>query len=124
MLIPSYEQYQESGGILEHAPFKKLLRKAEIDIQESKMCAAQVTAIAQAAKIDLDGAGNLSNETVAVYKLLRTNAIADVYFINHHRGMCDIQIFADALRIVQDDDSLEKLSRAFPHISFGKNRDS
>lgn len=121
MLTPSYEQYREAGGILDHTRFQKLLLKAKIDIRESKMCVAQVTVIAQAAKIDLDCAGNLSDETIAVYKLLRTNAIADASAVNHHITLCDIQIFADTLRMVADVDSLEKLSQAFPHISLGKS---
>jgi len=122
MLIHSYERYLELGGSLERTRFDRLLQRARIDIRESKTCIAQVTAIALASAIEVDCTGDLNDERVAVYKLLRTNAVADVHTANRHISMCDIQIFAETLRVVADVESLKKLAQAYPQISFNPDQ--
>jgi len=117
-MVNDYERYLELGGSLSRSRFNRLLQKARTDIRESKTCVAQVTAIALASAIKVDCVGDLSDERVVVYKLLRTNAVADVHTTNRHISMCDIQIFAETLRVVADVESLEKLAQAYPQISF------
>jgi hypothetical protein len=116
MLTTSYEQYRKLGGILDPDRFMKLSGTVRMDCLQTKICITQITTIALAAKIDLDGASILCDETIAVYKVLRMSTITDAGAPNPVRMLSDEQILADALRIVADVDSLGKLSQAFPHI--------
>jgi len=121
MLTTSYDTYRESGGISDPARFHRLLLIANTDVLQLNICIAQIAEIALAAKIELNGAGILSDETVAVYKILRMNAIADAGAANPHRTLSDEQILAETLLIVGDFESLEKLSHTFPYmLSLGK----
>lgn len=73
----SYEQYRKLGGVLDRISFQRLLSKAGMDIREAKTSISEVAAIARVSEIEVDCSDKVSDERVVLYRLLRTNSIAD-----------------------------------------------
>lgn len=128
-----YQRYLGRGGILNAKDYESVLSrvkgstaldKASIEQIEQK---AQVEFIAETADIthnEADGVDKraIFDKSVAIYGILR-NDKKPVGVTDHYTQMSDQQIFAEALRMVGDDDSLQKLiSRhgKHKHISFSK----
>ena len=78
------------------------------------MSVAQAVLMAQHAGIEIDS--NASNDPrVVLYGILRNDTMPQGVEY-HHAQMSDQKIFAEALRMLGDKDSLEKFTAALPHI--------
>ena len=112
----AYDRYRELGGIINEKACKSALEKAEKMAAFHKFLIGQAENIARHAGIVLDNSGGVDPK-VRFYAALRTdtNSGNEKY---HHSQMSDQRLFAEALRMLGDADSLNKIIAAYPHISF------
>ena len=113
----SYQQYQELGGIINEEDYQSALARAKNTATLDAILIKQSELIARVAGIELRNAKDSLDQRTVLYGILRTDAKPkEVKY--HHSQMCDQRLFAEALRMLGDTDSLNKLISAHPHISF------
>lgn len=107
----SYKRYRELGGIINEKDYESILQRATSDSATGAALAKQASRIADIAHITPDK---------RVFRLYRTmrNDTKPAGVKHHHSQMSDQRLFAEALRMVGDADSLDKLISALPNISF------
>ena len=112
----SYKQYQELGGIINKKDYRSALTRAKntttLDIRLIK----QSELIARVARIELNNTKDSIDQRTILYGALRSDKPEGVKY--HHCQMSDQRLFAEALRMLGDVDSLNKLIDTHPHISF------
>ena len=112
----AYDRYRELGGIINEKACKSALEKAEKTAAFHKFLIGQAENIARHAGIVLDNSGGV-DPRVKLYAVLRSdNKPEDER--DHHSQMSDQRLFAEAVRMLGDADSLNKIIAAYPHISF------
>lgn len=123
-LVLSYQRYLELGGIINEADYKRALDRIEggVDVN-SRDQIKQAKSIARRAGIELKTGGSAVDPRVVLYVILRSDTRPSGV-IYHHDQMTDQRIFAEALRMLQDADALDKLIHAYPGISFEYQRGS
>lgn len=119
--LNSYQRYQELGGIINEKDFDSALSRLEEEGIPRKTSIKQAEGMARFAGIELDVENGI-DKRVKLYAILRS----DVQPENekyHHSQMTDQRLFVEALRMLGDADSLGKMIRAYPHISFDYRRE-
>jgi len=112
----TYNKYQELGGIINEKDYVSALERAEKTATFNRTLIQQAENIAEYAGIVLENSGGIDPK-VKLYAVLRAdNKPKDVEY--HHSQMSDQRLFAEALRILGDVDSLNKVITAYPNISF------
>ena len=112
-----YQRYQELGGIINEKDYESALARARNAITPDGRLIKQAELIAQTAEIELCNAKDAIDQRVILYGVLRTDTRPEKTPY-HHSQMCDQRLFAEALRMLGDVDSLNKLIAAHPHIIF------
>ena len=124
-----YDDYKELGGEIGKEDYEDTLKKAAI------AAAPDANSIEQAKFIAKTAAITLNERVVRLYGILRNASVpshitADIqkdkaegkfdprapYEIRHYTQMNDQQLFAEALRMVGDTDSLNKFKSRFSNI--------
>ena len=112
----AYGKYQKLGGIINEKDCISALTRAEKIVAFNEPLRRQAKNIAEYAGIVLDDSGGIDPK-VKLYAVLRAdNKPRNVK--NHHSQMSDQRLFAEAIRMLGDVDSLNKMIAAYPDISF------
>jgi hypothetical protein len=112
----AYEQYKGFGGIINEKDYQSALERAKNTSEFNEYLIAQTETIARAAGIKLYNSKDSLDPRTKLYGILRhdENSTAE----HHHSQMSDQRLFAEVLRMLGDTESLEKLIKTHPHISF------
>lgn len=110
-----YQQYQELGGIINEKDYQSALdRVQKMSELNNKSLIAQAELIANKSGIILHNSDGVLDPRIILYGILRIDINPGEKY--HHSQMGDQQIFAEALRMLGDADSLKKLIEAHPNI--------
>lgn len=109
----SYERYLELGGIINEEDYRKAMGRMEQTTTLEKCLISQAEHIAKTTGIRLQNFKGELDPTTILYGVLRTDQNPDVK--NHHGQMSDRQLFAEALRMLDQPESLAKLIQAYPN---------
>lgn len=113
-----YRQYQETGGIINKKDYESALTRAQDAATTTEdVLVKQAQNIAEFAGIELHNEKDAPDPRVVLYGVLRTDAKPEDT-AHHHSQMSDQRLFAEALRMLGDTASLQKLIAAYPNISF------
>ncbi|MEK7608448.1 MAG: hypothetical protein AAB495_02625 [Patescibacteria group bacterium] len=112
-----YEKYKSLGGIINEKDYQSALDRAEKTTTLDRPHFAEAEVIAKVSGIALYSSSGSLDPRVALYGVLRgdTNPAGEKY---HHSQMVDQRLFAEVLRMLGDEDSLQKLIAAHPNIAF------
>ena len=111
----NYSSYQKLGGVINEKDYLSTQLRAKFETTPSASTVAQVEVMARVAGIELHTQSGAADERIILYGILRAdNKPADVE--HHHAQMGDQQLFAEALKMVGDSDSLAKLIASHPAI--------
>ena len=121
--VKGYERYQELGGRINQEGYERILLRAGGAPAPSTVSIAQAKGIANFAGIVLDNETSGVDKRVALYGIMRNDSVPtdpenSPLYKNHYTRMSDQQLFAEVLRMVGDNDSLQKLISSHPHTSF------
>lgn len=123
----NYQHYLELGGIINEKDYRSALDRMDnarvIDREnpQVKNFISQVLGMARYAEIELNNSEDVPDPKVALYVILRGDTgPKDVKY--HHDQMSDQRVFGEVLRMSGDADSLDKLIKAYPNISFEYKR--
>jgi len=109
----NYARYTALGGIINEKDHDSVIARAEKGVVENKTRRTNMDVTAQFSGIERTAV----DKAYPYYEILRTDERpAGVEY--HHSSMSDQRLFAEALRMVGDTVSLEKLIAAHPHIAF------
>ncbi len=112
-----YERYKKLGGIINEKDYESALTRAKnatiLDIALIK----ELEFIARIAGIELRNTKDAIDQRTILYGILRTDAKPEGIKY-HHCQMSDQRLLAEALRMLGDVDSLNKLINTYPHIAF------
>ena len=114
----NYQRYLELGGIIYKKDYDNALERAENTTAIDEILIMQADNIAKFAEIQLSG--RLDKRTI-LYGILRRD-VRPKEVEHHHSRMSDQQIFVEALRMLGDAESLDKMIKAYPNISFKYQR--
>ena len=113
----SYHQYWELGGIINEKDYESALTRAKntpaLDAARTK----QAEEIAKFAGIKLDNTKDGIDQRIILYEILRSDTKPEEV-TSHHSQMSDQRLFVEALRMLGDVESLDKMIKAYPNISF------
>ena len=110
----SYQQYRELGGIINEEDYQSALDRAQSTARlDNESLVAQVELIAKVSGITLHNSEDILDQRTILYGILRTDTNSGEKY--HHNRMGDQQLFAEALRMLGDTDSLKKLIEAHPN---------
>lgn len=114
---PKYQRYRELGGIINESDYDSALLRARRTTTLDKTLIAQAENIARFSGIELKNEEGVLDRRTILYGILRAD-IRPEKVRHHHSQMSDQCLFAEALRMLEDVDALNKLIHAHPHISF------
>ena len=115
----NYQNYVELGGIINEKDYDSALtRLKEAEIEQDIPNKSQI----KQAEVMLNFAGielvfRDIYRMVKLYSILRDDVRSEGVKY-HHDQMCDQQIFVEALRMLGDIESRDKMINAYPNISF------
>ena len=111
----SYQQYRELGGVINEEDYQSVLNCAQSAVTvDNKALIAQSELIAKKSGIMLHNSEDALDQRTVLYGILRTDTNPGEKY--HHGQMSDQELFAEALRMLGDADSLKKLIDAHPNI--------
>ncbi len=113
-----YERYQKLGGIINKKDYESALARAKSTTTLDMDMIERLEFIAQVAGIELHNTKDAIDQRTTLYGILRTDTRSKEETEYHHSDMSDQRLFAEALRMLGDVDSLNKLINTHPHISF------
>jgi len=116
VLVMKILEEKEEKSILEKMKDPKALDRNNSSVESSIL---QVENIAKYAKIELNSSGDNLDPRIVLYVILRL-ASRPKGVKYHYSQMDDQSIFGKALRMLGDTDSLQKLIKAYPNISFSE----
>ena len=123
----SYQRYLELGGIINEKDYQSALDRMSktrtLDRKDPQVRTRirRVSGIARHVGIELNNSEDVLDPKIVLYEILRSDTQPkDVKY--HHSQMSDEPIFGEVLRILGDADSLDKLIKAYPNISFKYKR--
>ena len=119
----SYQRYVELGGIINEKDYRGALDRVKDTTTLDKALISQAENIAERAKIILRNSEDTLDPKIILYGILRADTAPEGTKY-HHSQMSDQRLFAEALRMLGDADSLEKLIKAHPNISFKYKKES
>ena len=114
----SYHRYRKLGGIINEQDYKSALARAESVATFDKTRRTQAEGIARFAKIELHNVEGVIDPRIKLYVILRGD-VRPEGVKHHHDEMSDQRLFAEALRMLGDAESLDKMIEAYPNISLG-----
>jgi hypothetical protein len=111
-----YERYCEMGGIINEHDYKATMVRAEQIFHLDRCLVLQAERAARVAGFSLNNDTNRLDKVTVLYGVLRTDENPGAPY--HHGQMCDQRLFAEALRMSDRPDLLEKVIKAYPNIDF------
>lgn len=112
-----HHQYQELGGIINETDYNSTLERAKNTTTLDEALIKQAEKIAKFAGIELQNTENTIDPRTILYGILRRD-VTPKDIRHHHGSMSDQRIFMEALRMLKDVESLDKMIKAYPNISF------
>lgn len=112
----SYERYLELGGLINEGDYLKAMCRMEQTTTLEKCLIYQAEYIARTTGIRLQNVKGELDPTTILYGVLRTDQNPDAKY--HYGQMCDQQLFAEALRMLDQPESLARLIQAYPNTRF------
>ena len=121
-----YRRYLELGGIINEKDYQSANDRMNSCTLETgsprvRNSIKQVRVIAEHLGIELTGPGDILDPRIILYVILRSE-VRPEDVKHHHSQMSDQRIFGEVLRMLGDEDSLDKLVKAHPNISFEYER--
>ena len=121
-----YGCYLELGGIINEEDYQSAIdrmnsRTLETMDMRVRNSIRQARKIAEYSGIELTGSEDTLDPRIVLYVILRLDTKPEEVKY-HHEQMSDQRIFGEVLRMLGDEDSLDKLAKAHPHISFKYER--
>ena len=113
----SYQRYLELGGIINENDYNNAMTRAKKTTVIDKIQKTQAENIANYSEIELHSTSDIPDPIITLYGILRSD-IQPKKVKHHHSQMSDQRIFVEALRMLGDVESLEKMVKTYPHISF------
>lgn len=119
----NYPLYQELGGVINEEDYQRILEQARkpkaLDERNPQIRSIiqQGTNIANYANIPLYNSENNFDLRIVLYVLLHTDFQPEGKS-KHHGLVGDQRIFGEAVKMVGDADTLDKLIEAYPNIDF------
>lgn len=117
----AYRQYVDLGGIINEKDYASAMERAD-DTVVDETTMAQVKVMTGHAKIELYNTNDSIDQRIKLYKILR-NDVRPEGVKYHHSSMSDQQIFVEALRMLGDKESVNKMIETHPNISFKYQRE-
>lgn len=112
-----YQNYERLGVRINETDYSSVLQRARSAPAPEQALITQAELIAKTSGIALHGEAGALDKRVVLYGILRTD-LKPPDVKDHYSQMSDQPLFAEALRMAGDDDSLQKLISTHPHISF------
>lgn len=119
----SYQQYLELGGIINEKDYKYALARAQKTTTLSEARIRQAENIVKFAGIELHNTEGAIDQRIMLYGILRSD-VRPEGIKHHHSQMSDQRIFVEALRMLGDIESINKMIKKYPNISFEYQRSS
>ena len=119
----NYQRYLDLGGIINEKDYNGDIERAEDITTVSETLIGQVKIMSNFAGIELHNSENSVDPRVILYGILR-NDVRPEGVKYHHNQMSDQQIFVEALRMLGDTESVNKMIKAHPNISFKYQREA
>jgi hypothetical protein len=113
----SYQRYQDLGGVINETDYDSALSRLKEAYISDKTLIAQAENIARFAGIELQSDEDASDPRVILYGILRRDVRSEGVKY-HHDQMSDQKIFMEALRMLGDVESADKMVKAYLNISF------
>jgi len=113
----TYSRYTELGGIINETDYLSIRQRANGILVPNWLLTGQVNIIAGVTGIRLSNNGAALDPITKLYMVMRTD-LQPEGVVHHHSQMCDQRLFAEALRILEDEESLNTLFAAHRNISF------
>ena len=110
MGTPSYGEYVKLGGIINEKDYLSALSRAKNAKEVNPSIRVQAESMGRASGI------TLTDRELALYAILREDTNPDPKEKYHHSQMSDQRLFAEALRMLGDTESLRKLISRHPNI--------
>lgn len=130
----NYQRYLELGGNINKKDYQSVIDRINNAFTldggdpEIRSRISQAEGMARYAGIKLndskdalDPSAILLDSRVVLYVILRSDVMSKGV-ICHHSQMTDQRLFVEALRMLGDTDSLDKMFKAYPNISFKYER--
>lgn len=123
----SYQRYLELGGVINEKDYQSALDRMNkthtLDRKNPQVrnSIQQALGIARYAEIKLNDSEDVLDPKIVLYEVLR-NDTQPKGMGYHYSQMSDQRIFGEVLRMLGDVDSLDKLIKAYPNISFKYKR--
>ena len=110
----AYSKYHELGGLINEKDYTDILARADKSPEFNKSLLRQAETIAKYAGIILDNSRGVDPK-LKLYAMLRAdNKTGDEEY--QYSQMSDQRLFAEAIRMSADVDSLNKITAAYPNI--------
>ncbi|MDP3792454.1 MAG: hypothetical protein Q8Q89_01865 [bacterium] len=117
----NYQRYLDLGGIINEKDYNSVLERVEDITTVDKTLIGQVEVMSNFAGIELHNPENSTDPKIILYGILR-NDVRPKGVKHHHQQISDQQIFVEALRMLGDAESTDKMIKAHPNISFKYQR--
>jgi len=112
----SYARHQELGGIINQEDYRNALERAGNATIFNGHSIEQAKTMAQKAGIVSRNSEGAPDPRAALYAVMREDRKPDAKY--YHGQMLDERLFAEVLRMLEDEESLTKLKKAYYNISF------
>ncbi len=113
----NYQRYLELGGIINEKDYNNALTRSKNSTIPEKTLITNAENIAKFSGIELHNTKDAIDPRIILYGILRRD-VQPKEVKHHHQQMSDQQIFVEALRMLGDIKSLDKIIKAYPNISF------
>jgi len=113
----NYQKYLALGGIINEADYNNALERIKSFHSLTKTLILQAVNIAKYAGIELQNIEDGLDSRVMLYGILRID-IKPEGVEYYHSSMSDQKIFVEALRMLEDTESVDKMIKRHPNISF------
>ena len=117
----NYQRYLELGGIINEKDYDSALERSENITTLKETLIRQAEKIAESTGIELHNTEGAIDQRIILYGILRDD-VRPEEVEHHHSQMSDQRIFVEALRMLGDTESLDKMIKRYPNISFRYQR--
>lgn len=113
----NYQQYCELGGIINESDYQAAMERIIPPVKIEQTLAGQARHIFGFCGLRVRENESQKIELIsALYGILRSDMRPGADY--HHGQMCDQRLFAEALRMLDYPELLEKVIRSYPNINF------
>ena len=117
----NYQRYLELGGIINEKDYQDVLIRAQRTTTLDEARIRQAENLAKFAGIELYNTDGTIDQRIVLYGILRSDVMPEGVKY-HHSQMSDQRILVEALRMLGDVESVNKMIRKYSNISFEYQR--